>query len=418
MSILVVQLGARMRYAVPRILHHAGALSHFHTDLAGDRGWPRLLRAIPSQVCPAAVRRLLERRIEGIPKQLVTAHAGLGVAIAWRERRAHGAEALARAHIRSGHDLCRLAMSRGFGNARVVGAIGTSSEPLLAAAKSRGLGTFKEQIIAPPSVERRILAEERKRFSGWEAESSRDGWYRLFEEVAEREWALSDLIVCGSEFVRESVGEAGGPVDRCVVVPYGVSLPEARRLERTRPAGSPLRVLTVGTVGLRKGAPYILAAAKAIGGRAEFCWAGRNDLTETGAAELREAMRLPGQVPRAETARLFAASDVFLLPSLCEGSATVCYEALAYGLPVITTLNTGAVVRDGVDGFIVPIRDPAAIVDRLDWLARDPVRLMRMGEAAAERSADYTLERYGERLTAALRPLISRPAYFSSYDSP
>jgi glycosyltransferase involved in cell wall biosynthesis len=98
----------------------------------------------------------------------------------------------------------------------------------------------------------------------------------------------------------------------------------------------------------------------------------------------------------------YAWADVFLLPSICEGSATVCYEALAAGLPVITTENAGSVVRDHTEGFIVPIRDASAIVERLETLHRDRALVESMSRAALERSRDFTVKKYGERLLAAL----------------
>jgi glycosyltransferase involved in cell wall biosynthesis len=394
-----------MRYAVPRILHSAGLLAHFHTDLAGDRGWPTLLRAIPERARPRALSRLLQRRIDGIPHHLVSAHSLLGLKIACRERKARGPDELAEAHIRSGHELCRLALRRGFEGARVVGAIGTSSEPLLQAARRAGVATFTEQIIAPPSVERQILQRERADFPEWENGTAPTDWYRRFEEIGRREWALADLIVCGSEFVREGIKQAGGPFDRCVVVPYGVTLPGHPAPPAERVSGRPLQVLTIGAVGLRKGAPYVLRAAEAMRGRAEFRWLGRIELSEAARAKMAPHVALEGQASRDETMRRLAAADVFLLPSLCEGSATVCYEALALGIPVITTPNAGAVVRDGEDGFIVPVRDVKALVDRLDLLARNPELRHRLGESARKRAAEFTIERYGQRLIAALEVL-------------
>ena len=75
---------------------------------------------------------------------------------------------------------------------------------------------------------------------------------------------------------------------------------------------------------------------------------------------------------------------------------------VAAGLPVITTPNAGSVVRDGIEGFIVPIRDAGAIVERLERLARDRELLGWMSDKALERSAEFTVDRYGERLVAAL----------------
>jgi glycosyltransferase involved in cell wall biosynthesis len=107
-------------------------------------------------------------------------------------------------------------------------------------------------------------------------------------------------------------------------------------------------------------------------------------------------------------AQHYAWADVFLLPSICEGSATACYEALAAGVPVITTENAGSVVRDGIDGFIVPIRDAGAIVERLEMLHRDRELLESMARGALQRASEFTVEKYGDRLIAALRAAIER----------
>jgi glycosyltransferase involved in cell wall biosynthesis len=93
---------------------------------------------------------------------------------------------------------------------------------------------------------------------------------------------------------------------------------------------------------------------------------------------LRKQIDLIGAVPRSEIEQHFAWADVFLLPSVCEGSATVTYEALHWGLPVICTSNTGSVVRDGQEGFIIPAGDAQAIADRIDQLRRDPELLAAM----------------------------------------
>jgi glycosyltransferase involved in cell wall biosynthesis len=108
-------------------------------------------------------------------------------------------------------------------------------------------------------------------------------------------------------------------------------------------------------------------------------------------------------VPRSELAKHFEWADVFLLPSICEGSATVTYEALAHGLPVVCTANTGSVVRDEVDGFIVPARDPAAVTARLCRLLEDPELLDRLSSNAATRAKQFTVVKYGDRLTSVLR---------------
>jgi glycosyltransferase involved in cell wall biosynthesis len=202
----------------------------------------------------------------------------------------------------------------------------------------------------------------------------------------------------------------GGPVEKCVVVPYGVDLPPNRnlesdqRLEATKNADGerPLRVLTVGTVGLRKGSPYVLAAARRMKGKAQFRMVGPIDTTLQAQAELRADLELLGAVPRSEIAQHYRWADVFLLPSVCEGSATATYEALGYGLPVICTPNVGSVVREGIDGYILPIRDVDLIVDKLEQLANNPELRAGLVSHARQRAREFTVAAYGRQLLAAL----------------
>ena len=107
-------------------------------------------------------------------------------------------------------------------------------------------------------------------------------------------------------------------------------------------------------------------------------------------------------VPVHEVHALFQDADILVYPSLHEGSAFVTYEALASGLPVVTTWNAGSVVRDGIEGFIVPVRDVQALVDRLERLYRDPTLRQTMGEAARKRALDFTWAAYRKRVAAQL----------------
>jgi glycosyltransferase involved in cell wall biosynthesis len=121
--------------------------------------------------------------------------------------------------------------------------------------------------------------------------------------------------------------------------------------------------------------------------------------------QLQRVAEVVGPVTRAEVGRHYAWADLFVFPSICEGSAGVNYEALAAGLPVITTPNSGSVVRDGVDGFIVPIRDAAALAEKISVLAGNPDMVAWMSHNAQERSSEFTWEKYGERLVTAIQEI-------------
>ncbi len=375
-------------------------LERFYTDICAVHGWPRLLRLVPGPLRPARLRRLLGRIPEGVPPGKITAFTSFGWEYARRRAAARDSSEMTAAHLWAGKRFCELAIRSGLGKAAGVYTFNSAGLELLRHARENGKLCVIEQTIAPRDMQGRLLVEERERWPGWENPPSEGASLREFVEREKAEWEAADVIVCGSEFVRKGIAACGGPADRCVVVPYGI---ECSRFQRERRAhDGPLRVLTVGAVGLRKGSPYVLEAARRLNGRAAFSMVGSIGALPEAERELRGSVELVGPVPRSEVGKHYAWADVFLLPSLCEGSATVTYEALAAGLPVICTPNTGSIVEHGVDGFIVPVRDPWAIVEELELLMANPGLVRHMSANARETGASYSLARYRERLLRAL----------------
>lgn len=406
MTVVVVQLGARMHYAVPAVFEKAGTLERFFTDICAVKGWPRLFWLVPSLLRPPSMRRLLARKPKGVPSGKITSFPTVGVHYQRRLRKCRDPKEEAEIHLSAGRELAERVIGQGLGAATVVYAFNSAAREIFRFARSKGVATVYEQTIAPVVVEWRLMRDEFERWRGWEDWSHVDDFYRAFAEIECEEWTLADRIVCGSDFVRDSIAASGGPADRCIIVPYGVDhAPAARREAR----GGKLRVLTVGTVSLRKGAPYVLEAAVRLYDAAEFRWVGPIKLTEHCSRKLSEHVHLTGGVPRSEMVDHYRWADVFLLLSMCEGSATASYEALVHGLPVVATPNTGAPVRDGLDGFLVPIRDASAAASALERFANEPELMGKMRQAIAERMAVLSVEDYGERLLAALRGVGGLP---------
>jgi len=404
LTVSVAQLGARMHYAVPRILNAAGMLERFYTDFVVARPWPSLLGALRAiEGNNAALSRMQARLPDGIPYERITHWPRFAIEYNIRQRRAQTPEEVAATHLWAGAEFCRRIIRHGLGNATAVYTYNSAGLELLEHARERGLLRVMEQTIAPRLVENRLLAEEHSAWPDWEAPRHVGPCCAAFAARERAEWEYANLIVCGSEFVRRGIAECRGPVDRCIVVPYGVDAraAQAPAARASRPRLR-LRILIAGEVGLRKGAPYVLQAARTARAWAEFRWCGGIGLRPEAAAKLQEHIELPGAVPRPRMAEHYAWADLFLLPSICEGSATACYEALAAGLPVIATENAGSVVRDGVEGYIVPIRNPSAIEERLERLQHNRDLLECMSRAALERAQEFTVAKYAERLLAAL----------------
>jgi glycosyltransferase involved in cell wall biosynthesis len=408
-SVVVSQLGARMHYAVPRILAGAGRLERLYTDICAVKGGPRMLAAMPPAALPGPLRRLAGRVPHGINRDRISCFPALGIASVFRTRFDKSRARETETALRAGRAFSAGVVRRGFG--RAGGFYGFSGECLeqLAAARDKGLWTAVEQVIAPRHVVDMLVAAEAEKFPGWQPEVAHDPYAMAYGARETDEWATADLIVCPSKFVRDWVVASGAPDARCVVVPYGVDVPSLMRLpERAGPRR--LHVLTVGAVGLRKGSPYVLQAAERLRGVAEFRLVGPVLASRDCTRDLARVLDLVGPVPRAEILRHFAWADVFLLPSVCEGSATATYEALGAGLPVVTTPNSGSVVTDGVDGFIVPLGDVDAICPALVRLADDRGLLREMALNARATGADHDIRAYGRRLMAALESLSTAEA--------
>lgn len=403
-GVIVAQLGARRHYAVPAAFAAHGLLHRLYTDIyAGAGPAARVLRAAANVLPLQALSRWAGRNEDALPSSLVSTFPLFGLEYKRRCRRARDSGELSRAWLWGGKRFCNLIRRRELSGAEAVYVFNSAGLELMQAARDLGLRCIMDQTIAPRSLELRLLREERAAYPGWETQPADDHFLEEYCERERQEWAVADQIVCGSEFVKQGIAEEGGPAHRCTVVRHGSPL-NMRPVTR-QPHLAPIRVVTVGTVGLRKGAPYVMEAAKHLGSRATFRMVGPIALTPRGESELRQHVELTGGVPRSEVAAHYAWADVFLLPSLCEGSANAAQEALAAGLPVICTPNTGSTVRDGVDGYIVSIRDAAAIVQRIEQLIGSP----RTCEAAADTDGDRdgsSKHDYGQRLVAAIRPQL------------
>jgi glycosyltransferase involved in cell wall biosynthesis len=151
---------------------------------------------------------------------------------------------------------------------------------------------------------------------------------------------------------------------------------------------------------------YLFEAMHRLGGLATLTLVGPKSDSECPALE-RELQHHEwlGAVPQRRVLEIMSAHDVFVFPSLFEGMALVIPEAMSEGLPVIATPNSGAgmMVSDGVDGFIVPIRDAEAIVSRVAELASDRDRLAEMSAAALVKAAQMSWASRERLLIATLR---------------
>ncbi len=99
---------------------------------------------------------------------------------------------------------------------------------------------------------------------------------------------------------------------------------------------------------------------------------------------------------------------MYVFPSTLEGSAKSVYEALACGLPVITTPDSGSIVRDGIEGYIVPPGDDDSLYTAMKDLYENEWKRVEFGENARKRALEYTWDRYARTVWDAYHKVFLR----------
>lgn len=401
-QIHVAMLGARMHYAVPRIFDELGLLGRFYTDsYIGNKYWLEKILQTTTRVASHPVLTKWLGRRAAITADKVISYELLGINSWWRWRRVGSIGAARRMYAEINRNFNGKVVASGLQGADVIYACNTAALEIFRHAKQRGILCILEQTIAPLMLYQQLLVEEAAIWPDWQRNLlDLTDAPKITAEREQQEWTLADFIIGGSGFVKSELINCGVMPEKCRVVPYGVDITKAVCAAK-EDSGGKLRVLFAGEVGLRKGAPYLLQALSMLGSDSiEAKFAGHIPITYEKLKPFESVAHFLGPVPRLRMGELFAWADVFVLPSLFEGSATVTYEALAHGVPVITTENTGSMVRDGIDGHIVPIRDPEAIAVALNHYVANPRHLQDQRAAAIAGREAVSLEAYKGRLAA------------------
>jgi glycosyltransferase involved in cell wall biosynthesis len=252
----------------------------------------------------------------------------------------------------------------------------------------------------PGRVEDTLVRAEEKRWPGW-VEGTAPTPEAYFQR-REREWALADCIIVNSEFSRQGLIAQGVPAAKLEVVPLCYESDAAPLSAAPRgpvSARAPLQVLFLGQVILRKGIPYLIEAARdLVGEPVQFHVVGPIGISREAVASAPPNLFFHGRATRDQAADWYRRADVFVLPTLSDGFAVTQIEAMAHGLPVITTPCCGEVVTPEVDGFLVPAREPAPLRAALLRYVREPKLLAAHREAARAKAGQFKLAGLRERL--------------------
>jgi starch synthase len=278
-------------------------------------------------------------------------------------------------------------------------------------AKRQGVCCLYDLPIGYWRAGRRLLEEEAERRPEWRP--TMVGLKDSEEKLARKdeELRLADHILVASSFTKKTLDECPFPIAPVSVIPYGAndaSTPQPK--DKRMGTNSRLRVLFVGGLSQRKGIADLFEAVELVKPHVELTVIGRKPAEQCQALEAALAKhRWIESLPREKILEEMRAHDALVFPSLFEGFGLVVTEALSQGLPVITTPHTCGpdVLTAGEDGFIVPIRDPRAIAEKLECLHRDRERLAAMGEAALKKATALTWETYRQGVLSVVREAVA-----------
>lgn len=225
------------------------------------------------------------------------------------------------------------------------------------------------------------------------------------------EYAEADAIVVPSQFCKRSFLDHGVPANKVYVIPYGVDLSLFHQQPKE---DNRFRVIFVGGYSLQKGIGYLFDAVRPLvqTGHVEVWLVGGPSPEARHILEKNADLFMDkGFHPRAKLSWFYSQASVMVLPSVQDGFGMVILQAMACGVPVIATTHTGAseIITDGHEGFIVPVRDPQAIQEKIEWMLSHPREREAMGEAAMAMVANLGgWNAYGEACLAMYREVIAR----------
>lgn len=391
---LVSQLGAREHYAVPLAFHARQQLELFCSDFWANTFF-RNVRKIP--FCPRLLRNIAGRYHQELPSRLV---ASLPLSWTLNSRSLVSRYPLWSFHCQNGQNFAeevnRIVRERNI-DCTSVNFWGFSCAALESINywKTQGGKSVLDQ-VDPLEVEYEIVREEYEKWPNWEDQNCLPA--ADYIQRVRCEWHEATQIVVNSEWSRLALVKQGVSCDKLRVIPLAYNGKKVQGAKNFTPPEAPLRVLYLGSVMLRKGIQYLIEAARHLKDDVEIRVCGKIQINKDKLSNLPRNIRFLGQISRLDTETYWQWVDVFILPTLSDGFAMTQLEAMAHGVPVITTDRCGDVVTHGIDGLLIPAGSSEAIAEALVYLAQNRHVLQEMSAAAVKKIKMFSISQYQANL--------------------
>lgn len=395
---LLAHPGTQYSHQLARQLFRLGYLHEFWTGLAmaSDSFSGKVAQSL---LPPSVKRKLANRTLSGLPSRYVRTMPTLELKALNKTRKGNGANAIFYERNKTFQEQIPTSSLRA---ASLVIGFDTSSWVLAERVDKLGKPFVLDQTIAHPQVNQETARRLAKLFPDWNTTLEDKPGHLLACESKEHQ--LATKVIAASSYTRQSLVENGVAPEKIVVNPYGVDLdsfcPPAQPRRR-----QPLRFLFVGSISARKGVPLLIKAWEELGlKRAELWLVGPISPKERSLIPDLPGLRVKGKYPLEELPEVLKQCDVLVFPSYCEGFALVLLEALATGLPIITTEATAGpdLITHGVEGLLIPSGDQQGLCDSMKFFVQNESKLDQMSTAARRTAERFSWDSYGDRWRSIL----------------
>ncbi len=391
MKVLLAHPGTQYSFQLAKQLEKSGLLFQFYTGLAINKNSfnARILHFLPANI----YKKISNRIIDNIPVKKLKTLPFLEYQTILGMRNTINPEDLI--YIRN-LKFQQSIPDKAIIESDVVIGFDTSSWILAHRCKALGKKFFLDVSIGHPLSKEKIYDDLSKLYPDWKEQIAPKR--KEFINLECREMELADLIVVPSEFVKQTLVENGILSDKIKLNPFGTFIEEFRFTPNKEIVNGEISFLFLGSFSPRKGLPLLLEA-----------WSEMNipraKLIIAGYGKIPDGIKLPnnvinkGVIAKDERQSLFNSANVFLFPSYFEGLAQVQLEAMACGLPVVGTKNSGSseLVSDAVNGYTINAGNKNELKQAIQFFLDHPKKIEEMAVAARKKVEEFSWDNYGER---------------------
>lgn len=401
-KVLLVHPGTQHSYQLAGQLSTHECLYEFWTGFAlAKNSWPT--RMIQTSLPLSWRKKIANHIIADVP----SSHLRLMPLLEWKAlRRLQRGQSAQRVLHKRNQQFQEDIPASSLENSSAVIGFDTSSWIIAEKAKNLGKSFFLVQTIAHPLVNQATSQRLARRFPEWQTTLE----CRLPNVLAceNQEHKLATKILAASTFTKQTLVASGVPAAKIIINPLGVELDLFRPPGKPR-TRQPLRFLFLGAISARKGVPLLLEAWRSLGLKDCELWlVGPITSKEFGLIPKLPGLTLRAKSPYEDLPELMRQCDVLVFPSFCEGFARVLLEALATGMPIITTEATAGpdLIQDKKEGLLIPSGNLEALREAMKYFVDHPDDLETMSVAARRCAEKFSWNSYGDRWHEILREFV------------